>query len=182
MTVILNTPFLASFDFPRCSFSDVKLNQLHKLSRNFCASLDLGCPSAKHTSVIDDESTDSLDERQKYLLWVRRWKVIYREVSQLIRLFKQRRKITRFPKLSEAQREQVKALRSNQEPVEYLRNLAYSQLPVLQETAMALLNARYNAKLASAERRRRLRERSGNASAFNSDDVGSNPAGATIVA
>jgi hypothetical protein len=157
MTAI-NRPWLSSFPFATAPFSETQLEQLYKLTRNFVASLDMGCPNVKHVVIVGwNESTKGLDERQKYLLWVKSWKVIYREVSQLIRRYKTYRKTIHFPKFTAAEEEQW--FRSNgginESYASFMNGMAEKHLSRLQETAMVMLNARYNAKLASAERRRR---------------------------
>lgn len=156
MTVI-NRPWMQSFSFGALPYSDTKLEQFHKLCRNYIASLDLGCPSAKHVKKVDGNDVSVLTEKERYLIWVRGWKQIYAELSQVIRFFKQHRKTVHYPKMTPGLQEQVRMYNreSNLAPNEILRNLSHSHLERLQETAQALLNARYNAKLASAERRRR---------------------------
>lgn len=153
----LNRPWMQSFCFEALRFSDTKLEQFHKLCRNYIASLDLGCPSAKHVMNVDNTDLSGLTEHQRYLVWVKGWKRIYRELSIVIRFFKQYRKTVHYPAMSQDLQAQVRMYNrdSNQIAPEILRNLSYCQLERLQETAQALLNARYNAKLASAERRRR---------------------------
>jgi hypothetical protein len=182
MTAHINRPWIQSFNFDRC-YDDVKLDQLHKLTRNFVASLDLGCLSAKHVADVDrNVNTDHMDERAKYLLWVKTWKKIYAEVSKLIRRHKLYRRTTRKLQFTLHEGNLYSSYQSNLPIKQYYRSLSERQLGRLQETAMVLLNARYNAKLASAERRRRLRERNGNASVSTTEDTSSNLVGATIAA
>lgn len=181
--VAINRPWMSSFEFNTVEFSEKQLEQFHKLCRNFVASLNLGCPSAKHVTKIGfTEDTRGLSERELYLLWVRDWKFIYRQLSTIIRNHKLYRRTIRFPKLSADQlgKWQMVNREVNLAPTEHLRGLSARHLERLQETAMVLLNARYNAKLASAERRRRvlagLVSITGNAPVSKTDDAGSIPA------
>jgi hypothetical protein len=159
MTAI-NRPYLTSFNFESVQYSDTQLEQFHKLTRNYIASLDLGCPSAKHVEVVGHTEHDQLkgmDGRQKYLAWVKGWKEIYRHLSMIIRHHKKYRKTTTFPRLNARQEELWFKLNpgNNQTACEHLGALSKKHLERLQETAQAMLNARWNAKLAAAERRRR---------------------------
>jgi hypothetical protein len=163
MTVVveINRPWFSSFSFKQAAFSMNKLEQVHKLSRNFVCSLDLGCPSAKHVKAPG--TTPGMSQRELYKVWVSDWKRIYNEVSGLIRTLKTYRRTARFPVLTPEQQALFVAENkgTNQEAPAYLHSLASYQLARLQETAQVLLNARYNAKLAAAEARRRtIAERS----------------------
>jgi hypothetical protein len=180
MTAI-NRPFLSSFAFNGAQFSDTRLEQIHKLIRNFIVSLDLGCPSAKHvTKVGPEEDLSGLDERQKYLAWVKGWKVIYHELSDIIRAHKIYRKTVHFPPLNFSEEELWFKLNpgNNLTASEHLRSLSHKHLERLQESAQVMLNARYNAKLAAAERRRRslgLVSIKANATVPKTGDLGSSP-------
>ncbi len=157
--VNLNRPWISSFNFGSAAYSDAGLKQIHKLSRNFIASLDLGCPSVRH--VTDQHNGSSADEtpRELYRRWVADWKVIYRELTQLIRTVKSHRRTARFPELTAAQLSVFRlAHRQSNRPHQHiLADTAHQHLPRLRETAQALLNARYNARLAAAEAWRRER-------------------------
>lgn len=162
MITEINRPWISSFSFAQAPFGDAKMEQVHKLTRNFVASLDLGCPHVRHVRNYAGMSKD-MDQRGYYKLWVTNWKTVYREVSGIIRLMKQFRKTTKFPKLSEAQLRIFKMLNPgvNEFHADTLRQLAFRHLPRLKETAQVLLNARYNAKLAAAEARRRALAKEG---------------------
>lgn len=165
----INRPFHNSFKFEGAQFSAVRLEQIHKLSRNFAASLNLGCPNVKHVTSIQPDGSPvvntALDpfalgpysDRELYLLWVRQWKVIYNNVSRIIRELKSFRRTSqeRFPKLNTTLFQSLNPTPSNSSTISFLNSLSAEQLPRLQETAMVLLNARFNAKLAAGERRRR---------------------------
>lgn len=164
--IYINRPHYRSFSFENTT-SETSLDQINKLARNFIASLDLGCPSAKHVRIVrpksdNDHDTHNLTEHQRYLLWVRQWKEIYAGISTLIRTLKQRRRSVRpIPPLSEADQQRLIHLcdKSNSSGRSILNQISFRNLPRLTETAQALLNARYNAKLASRElRRRRISE------------------------
>lgn len=150
--VVINRPWISSFSFSSAACSGQKLEQVHKLTRNFVSSLDLGCPGVRHVNKDGHKLA-----RERYKAWVADWKVIYYHVSSLIRLYKQYRKTTRCPKPSSAYEQNWKAFNrdSNLSAQHGLQLLSAQHLARLQETAQVLLNARYNAKLAAAEARRR---------------------------
>lgn len=150
--VVINRPWISSFSFNSAACSGQKLDQVHKLSRNFVASLDLGCPSVRHVNKDGHKLA-----RERYKAWVADWKIIYGHVSALIRLYKQYRKTIRCPKPHSVHEQHWKALNrdSNMSAQQGLQLLSSQHLARLQETAQVLLNARYNAKLAAAEARRR---------------------------
>lgn len=153
-TIVLNRPWISSFSFTHAPYSASRMEQVHKLSRNFIASLDLGCPNAKHVKRTGCT-------REDYKVWVQDWKTIYQQVTTLTRLLKKWRKTVKFPKLTPEQLKLVEWNRAKDDtrtPQQILNRLSYDHLPRLRETAQALLNARYNAKLAAAERRRRALE------------------------
>jgi hypothetical protein len=153
---VLNRPWISSFQFDTYPYSDTRLDQFHKLCRNFIASLDLGCPSAKHVRRVKYKT-----EAAEYQAWVSDWKAIYKSLSATIRQQKEFRRTVRHPKLNNAKLELIATLNrgSNQEPIAIMQQLSRVHLERLQETAMAMLNARYNAKLAAGARRaKRLAE------------------------
>lgn len=154
----INRPFMSSFNLSRVAYSEKHMDQFHKLVRNFVASLDLGCPSAKHVSTYDGHAIDKITEHERYLIWVKAWKQIYRELSKIIRQYKTYRRTVRFPKLTYDQSTSwaLNNLTTNLTAEQGLASMSERHLKRLQETAMVLLNARYNAKLASAERVRRI--------------------------
>ena len=176
----INRPWFSSFSFPNAVFSDTKLEQVNKLARNFVCSLDLGAPHVKHVQKVglpnpyslpnnqDVHDISGLDEHQRYLLWVDQWKQIYRQISSIIRELKTWRRTVRFPKLTEEQTKYLTQFFNSQynskegpSSIEsWCNTLAYDHLPRLQETAMVMLNARYNAKLASHALRERRRQES----------------------
>lgn len=161
--ITINRPWPSSFSWSSAAYSHSSLEQIHKLCRNYVASLDLGCSGVKHTRSYPGLSAD-MDSRERYKLWCRGWKSAYAELSALIRVMKTYRRTVRFPKLTPEQQKRVAAYNSgaNQQPEQLLRGLAERHLHRLQETAQVMLNARYNAKLAAAEARRRdLEQRSG---------------------
>ena len=161
--VYINHPWHSSFNFG-APYSDARLEQIHKLCRNLVASLPLGCPNVRHAPSWPGYSP-SMSPGQVYRLWVSDWKVVYGAVSALIRQMKTYRRTVRFPALTEQQRQSYATANpgGNYTPEEGLRMLSERHLTRLQETAQVLLNARYNAKLASAEawRRRRADEAGG---------------------
>lgn len=148
--IVINRPWISSFSFEGAPYSDTKLEQVHKLSRNYVASLDLGCPNVKPVKSYGDQ-------REAYKAWIADWKKVYAGVSSTIRLLKTFRKTTRFPALTADQQKQFDIHNSgaNQPASMVLRGLSERHLARMQETAQILLNARYNAKLAAAEARRR---------------------------
>lgn len=148
----INRPWISSFAFEQALCSSAKMEQVHKLTRNFVASLDLGCRSVKHVNLKKDTTS-----RDCYLRWVTDWKTIYGCVSRLIRTLKQYRKTTRCPVPTAKQQDLWKFLNreTNQTAQQGLQQMSCAHLERLQETAQVLLNARYNAKLAAAEARRR---------------------------
>jgi len=162
MRAYINRPWISSFDFRKAPFSDKTLDQLHKLTRNFVASLSLGCPSAKHVSTSQRATADGKqDVRAEYKAWVKDWKIVYKEISQLIRDLKSYRRTVRFPVLTKAQQEIYMACNAqvNLSTRQHLKGLTERHLERLRETAQVMLNARYNAKLAAAERYRREQDR-----------------------
>lgn len=65
------------------------LNQIHKLARNYIVSLDLGGDNMQVVNVVDaGVRTDKMTGKEKYLEWVRNWKLFYYELSNLIRFYK----------------------------------------------------------------------------------------------
>ena len=180
MTVKINRPWISSFGFNYVT-TDSKLDQIHKMVRNYCVSLDLGCPSAQHVSVIGlNQNVDELNEREKYKEWVKGWKQIYAEVSKLIRRHKLYRRTVRPIQFTELEQTSFHSAKVNITIRQYYGNLSQRHLARLQETAQVLLNTRYLMKLAAAERHRRLRERNGNAVLSNRSDASSSLAGASI--
>lgn len=96
------------------------LDQVYKLARNYAVSLDLGCSNLNLVNEIDRNTyTAGLDGKDRYLLWVKNWKLSYKELSVLIRYYKHDRMGNQYHILR------------------------------LKETAQILLNARHNAKLAT---------------------------------
>ena len=160
MQIEINRPWISSFSFKTAPYSDGRLEQIHKLSRNFVASLDLGCPGVNHVKIYERHNPGKMDPRERYKLWVSSWKQIYAEVGQIIRLLKKFRKTVRFPKLTEEQNRWAltgTVNGSNANAAMILRSLSERHLARMQETAQVLLNARYNAKLAATEARRRAK-------------------------
>lgn len=97
------------------------LDQVHKLSRNFIASLDVGTGPMKLVNEIDNGiKLEGMTGKERYLLWVKTWKTFYRDLSGLIR----------HAKKNLAQEDRAELLR-------------------LKETAQVMLNARHVGKLAS---------------------------------
>lgn len=153
----INRPWMQSFAFNTLPFSEKSLDQFYKLSRNYVASLNLGCPSVRHLEIVDGNSTRGFNDREMYLLWVRGWKKIYAELTRIIRQMKTYRRTIRFPKLTMTQKTAWQTYSTPSNDIHGgLRSLSDRHLGRLTETAQMMLNARYNAKLASAERRRRL--------------------------
>ncbi len=152
MTVVINRPWISSFSFSAAGYTNDKLEQVHKLARNFVASLDLGCPHVRHVNA--ERKTE---DREKYLQWVANWKVVYAETSKLIRQMKSWRKTVKFQPLTAEQAKVYESWNrgSNTPPAQQLNQLSHRHLERMQETAQVLLNARYNAKLAAGMRRQR---------------------------
>jgi len=164
----ISRPFYISFNFHR-PHSAERLDQIFKLTRNFVASLDLGCPNVAHSpnvglrsingdGYLEVVSIHGMSERDRYLLWVKEWKQIYASLSTLIRNLKLDRKTSKNQRrLSDIQTTQIHALMksfgTNEGIREYLTKLSANHLPDLQEAAQIMLNARYNAKLAAGMRR-----------------------------
>lgn len=97
------------------------LDQVHKLARNFIASLDVGNGPMNLVNEIDQNvKLEALTGKERYLLWVKTWKAFYRQLSGLIR----------HAKKNLAQEDRFELLR-------------------LKETAQVMLNARHIGKLAS---------------------------------
>ena len=154
----INRPWMQSFGFETVPFSDSRVEQFHKLARNYVCSLNMGCANVKHVNWSGrDEDLSKLSEKELYLAWVKNWKIIYNELSHIIRLLKLCRRTIRFPNLTARQKDLWTMLNgsTNQTLPDYMRHMSAKHLERLQETAQVLLNARYNAKLASAEKRRR---------------------------
>jgi hypothetical protein len=156
--VYINHPWHSSFGF-NSPYSDARLEQIHKLTRNLVAALDMGCPNVRHAPNWPGR-TRGMSPREVYKLWVSDWRTIYKNLSNLIAEMKRFRKTVRFPELTEVQKQRVAAANpgANASPEALLRGLSDRHLWRLQETAQVMLNARYNAKLAAAEARRRERE------------------------
>ena len=97
------------------------LDQVHKLARNFIASIDLGSGPMKLVNEVDHNvKIEGMTGKERYLLWVKTWKTFYRALSELIR----------YAKKNLAQEDRAELLR-------------------LKETAQVMLNARHVGKLAS---------------------------------
>ena len=156
--VVINRPWTTSFPFDKAPYSTTHMDQIHKLARNLVASLDLGCPNAKHTQTPDNGvSINGYDDRGRYLEWVKTWKYVYKNLSSLIHQVKTFRRTVKFKPLNAKEEELWFRLNpgNNLTAREHLGAIARVHLPRLAETAQILLNARYNAKMAAAERRRR---------------------------
>lgn len=152
----LNRPWLKSFRFEQ-ALTHNRVDQIHKLARNFAVSIDLGCPSVKHVAYhyeINDDTYALLNDKERYLLWVSQWKLIYAELTGLIRLFKKMRKTLNFPHKDHRLQTFLGSNFKNasEQSEDALRSLAHRQLPRLAETAQVLLNARYLGKMASSVR------------------------------
>jgi hypothetical protein len=143
MTVYVERPWVDYFD--KIKTSNDKLDAQCKLIRNQIASLDLGNPHFKlfdsyhkvNKHAMRGEPRERPDSRTLYLEWVADWKQTYRKLSETIRALKVGFK---------------NAQRSNDASEQ---NRAFVALTALRRSAQVMLNARYNAKLASAELRRR---------------------------
>jgi hypothetical protein len=149
--VRVNRPWTSSYPFKDAIWYDNKIDQIMKLCRNHIASLDLGCPNMKLVTQVDGRvNTSNMTDREKYLEWVRSWKYAYRNLSELIRLMKMARRTTNLRRLPypAGTNKSVHDLHLDAR----IRSGAY--LERLQETAQVMLNARYNAKLASSVRRK----------------------------
>lgn len=153
MTAI-NRPWTTTFDraFARAAMDDASMDQVLKLCRNFVCSLNLGAPYVKH-AIPEGLSGHRTSQREEYLAWVKQWKRTYRQLSALIRELRRHRKTVNFTGYSET------ILRMTNKSSNELYSICSSMLSKyedrLSETAMMMLNARYNAKLAAAEARRR---------------------------
>lgn len=74
-------------------FKSAPSDQVNKLARNYIVSLDIGCNNMRLVNEVDHnikmgEATD----RDKYLQWVKNWKLFYLELSELIRTYKQHKR------------------------------------------------------------------------------------------
>lgn len=123
----VNRPWTPTFQvatqFPQSegNLTIKRLDQVHKLSRNFIASLDVGTGPMKLVNEIDNGiKLEGMTGKERYLLWVKTWKTFYRDLSELIR----------YVKKNLAQEDRAELLR-------------------LKETAQVMLNARHVGKLAS---------------------------------
>lgn len=157
---VINRPWKSTFNsaFSNAPYNDNSMDQVFKLTRNFVSSLNLGNPNvkfAKHESGTEFESS-----KEAYLAWVSQWKIVYGQLSDLIRLLKTYRKTVRFKghesKFLDSWKRQYG--NHNKDPHELYKlcnNSYYKYEERLKETAQVFLNARYNAKLASAELKRR---------------------------
>ena len=68
---------------------DAGLDQVHKLARNYIASLDIGGPNMVLVNEVDRGCKfQNATGKDKYLEWVRNWKNFYYDLSNLIRHFK----------------------------------------------------------------------------------------------
>jgi hypothetical protein len=93
-----NRPWFQSFDSAikksKRNHDDIKisesgLDQVHKLARNYIASLDVGGSNMQVVAKVDSGyDTTKMTGKEKYLEWVRNWKRFYRELSDLIRYYK----------------------------------------------------------------------------------------------
>lgn len=162
MTVYVERPWVEYFE--SLKYSNKSLEQQMKLIRNQAASLDLGNP---HFKLFDSHFNRNRDPRERpdsrtaYLEWVVDWKRTYNKLSETIRALKAQRKF----KGTAAHETRLKRDNPNWDNASigelHDRNndRIREAMPALKRAAQVMLNARYNAKLAAAElRRRRLAE------------------------
>lgn len=65
------------------------VDQVCKLARNYIVSLDLGGSNMRVVDQVGDGiKTATMTGKEKYLEWVRNWKLFYQELSELIRYYK----------------------------------------------------------------------------------------------
>lgn len=150
---MINRPYTTTFqrEFDRAPYNEEAMCQVYKLTRNFISSLYLGAPVPRAELEFPDGNTP----RDAYLEWVRQWKIAYANLSKLIRTMRGCRRTVRFD-VKALQAMLPNARQKLKRPdlrVDQLRAIIESQYQLheerLRETAQVMLNARFNAKLAS---------------------------------
>lgn len=152
MTVYVYRPQVNYFE--QIKFTNKQLDQQCKLVRNQAASLDLGNP---HFKLFTYSDTPDLSSKERYLDWVKDWKSTYALLSDCIRGLKSQRKFSATIALEEKLvkvNPQWSNLTEGDLHTSNLSRIAHSKLE-LKRAAQVMLNARYNAKLAAGELRRR---------------------------
>ncbi len=161
MTTYVRRPWVDYFD--SLVHNDAQLDQQSKLLRNQIASLDLGNP---HFKLYDSHfqrngvPRERPSSRESYLEWVADWKRTYGKLTTLVRALKTQRGRAGFGKVEELLRkENPKLGNQERESVFYWNERRLmNMLETLRAGAQVMLNARFNAKLAAAELRRRAHE------------------------
>ena len=150
---MLNRPYTTTFqrEFDRAAYNEEALLQVYKLTRNFIASLYLGAPVPRAELEFQEGDTP----RDAYLEWVRQWKIAYANLSSLIRFMRSCRRTVHFDvaalqKMLPAARLKLRKPELRVDQLRYIIECMYLRHEErLRETAQVMLNARYNAKLAS---------------------------------
>lgn len=167
---MINRPFTFVFEkeCSRAPYNEEAMRQVLKLVRNFVASLYLGSGQPR----AELQFPESGDTKEAYLEWVRQWKLNYAQLSKLIRLMRHCRKTVYYdsalliPMLKHARYK----TKNPDLRLDELREIIYSNFLVyedrLKEAAQVMLNARFNAKLAS------VGSKVANAAVSNADNRG----------
>lgn len=102
-TYYTNRPWFQSFKSAIVKAKDAKtrdagLDQVHKLARNYIASLDLGGgPNLNLVNEVDRGiKIEHMSGKERYLEWVRNWKNFYHDLSNLIRYYKKEDRVELF--------------------------------------------------------------------------------------
>lgn len=159
MTHYVRRPWINYFD--KLIHSNDQLDQQCKLIRNQIASLDIGNPSFRLYDSYYDRNNQRRatkpSSRELYLEWVADWKRTYSLLSDTIRSLKHQRHREGFRRVREDVAKNNKSWGNLADEELFLRNQSRVRvaLDALKIAAQVMLNARYVAKLASAELRRR---------------------------
>ena len=150
---MINRPYTFVFEKEcrRAPYNEEAMRQVLKLVRNFVSSLYLG--SGQPRAELEFE--ESGGAKEAYLEWARQWKLNYEQLSQLIRNMKKCRKTLYYD--SEYLRSILQEARNKTKNpnlrIDELRKMIYNQYlryeDRLNEACQVMLNARFNAKLAS---------------------------------
>lgn len=175
---MINRPYTFVFEKEcrRASYNEEAMRQVLKLVRNFVASLYLG--SGQPRAELQFE--ESGDPKEAYLEWVRQWKLNYAQLSALIRVMRSCRRTVYYDSalLMPLLREARNKTKNPNLRIDQLREMIWEQYRLyeerLKEAAQVMLNARFNAKLAS------VGSKVVNAADSNSAIEGSNPSQRTI--
>lgn len=150
---MINRPYTTTFqrEFDRAPYNYEALQQVYKLTKNFISSLYLGAPVPRAELEFKEGET----AREQYLEWVRQWKLAYANLSKLISIMRGCRRTVRYD-VATLQKMLPNARQKLKDPnlrIDQLRSIIHcnyvNEEQRLKETAQIMLNARFNAKLAS---------------------------------